>query len=90
MQRAMDQVSQSCDNYDLTISTKRQRLYQPAHGNPYNEPNITVNGQKLKLLINSPTYTWETFVPEQCTLMMWSLPELQKQERYSEDFVGAE
>ena len=27
MQRAMDQVSQSCDNYDLTISTKRQRLY---------------------------------------------------------------
>ena len=28
MQRAMDQVSQSCDtsNYDLTISTKRQRL----------------------------------------------------------------
>ena len=23
MQRAMDQVSQSCDNYDLTISTKK-------------------------------------------------------------------
>ena len=27
MQRAMDQVSQSCDNYDLTISTKRQRWW---------------------------------------------------------------
>ena len=27
VQRAMDQVSQSCDNCDLTISTKRQRLY---------------------------------------------------------------
>ena len=31
MQRAMDQVSQSCDNYDLTISTKRQRLYTNQH-----------------------------------------------------------
>ena len=40
MQRAMDQVSQSCDNYDLTISFKNT--------NPYNEPTITVNGQKLK------------------------------------------
>ena len=35
MQRSMDQVSQSCDNYDLKISTKRQRLvvHQPALGN---------------------------------------------------------
>ena len=31
MQRAMDQVSHSCDNYDLTISTKRQRLYTNQH-----------------------------------------------------------
>ena len=31
MQRAMDQVSQSCDNYDLTISIKRQRLYTNQH-----------------------------------------------------------
>ena len=30
-QRAMDRVSQSCDNYDLTISTKRQRLYTNQH-----------------------------------------------------------
>ena len=33
MQSAMDQVSQSCDNYmyDLTIGTKRQRLYTNQH-----------------------------------------------------------
>ena len=31
MQRAMGQVSQSCNNYDLTISTKRQRLYTNQH-----------------------------------------------------------
>ena len=31
MQGAMDQVSQSGDNYDLTISTKRQRLYTNQH-----------------------------------------------------------
>ena len=51
MQRVMDQVSQSCDNYDLTISTKKTEVvHQPAPGNPYNEPTITVNGQKLKLV----------------------------------------
>ena len=41
MQRSIDQVSQSCDNYDLTIGTK-------GPGKPYHEPAITVNGQKLK------------------------------------------
>ena len=46
MQRAMHQVSQSCDIYDLTISTEVVR--QSASGKPYNEPTITVNGQKLK------------------------------------------
>ena len=44
MQRAMDQVSQSCDNYDLTISTKKTEVvHQPAPGKPYNEPTVTVN-----------------------------------------------
>ena len=53
MQRAMDQVSQSCDNYDLTISTKKTEVvHQPAPGKPYNEPTITVNGQKLKVVDN--------------------------------------
>ena len=38
MQRAMYQVSPSCDNYDLTISTKTTEAF------------ITVNGQKLKVV----------------------------------------
>ena len=46
---AMDQVSQSCDNYHLTICTKRptRAVHQPAFGQPYNEPTITVTGQIL-------------------------------------------
>ena len=41
MQRAMDQVSQSCDNYDLTISTKKTEVvHQPAPRKPYNELNV--------------------------------------------------
>ena len=46
MQRAMDQFSQSCDNYDLTISTKRQRLYT---NQDLDNCTITVNGQNLKV-----------------------------------------
>ena len=74
MQRAMDQVSQSCDNYDLTISTKKTEVvHQPAPGKPYNEPTITVNGQKLKV-VDTSSPTWEALSPEQCILMMRSLP----------------
>ena len=44
MQEAMDRVSQTCDNYDLKISTKKTEVvYQPAPGKPYSEPTITVN-----------------------------------------------
>ena len=52
MQRAMDQISQPCDNYDLRISTKRtQVVHQPAPGKPYIESTLTVNGgQKLKVI----------------------------------------
>ena len=51
MQSAMDQVSLSCDNCDLTISTKKTEfVHRPAPGKPYNEPIITVNGQKLKVI----------------------------------------
>ena len=53
MQRAIGQVSQSCDNYDLTISTmKTEVVHQTAPRKPYNEPTITVtmNGQKLKVV----------------------------------------
>ena len=42
MQRALDQVSQSWDNYDLTISTKRQRLYSNQHmeNRTMNQPSL--------------------------------------------------
>ena len=36
MQKGVDQVSDSCDSYDLTISIKKTEVvYQPAHGKPY-------------------------------------------------------
>ena len=60
VQRAINQVSQSCDNYDLTISTKKTEVvHQPAPGKPYNEPTITVNGQKLKV-VDEFTYLGST------------------------------
>ena len=42
--RAMDQVLQSCDNYDLTISTKTTEVvHQPAPGNrTMNQPSLSM------------------------------------------------
>ena len=49
MQKGMDQISDSCDSYDLTISIKKTEVvYQPAPGKPYKEPTITVKGQRLQ------------------------------------------
>ena len=49
MQKGVDQVSDSCDSYDLTISIKTTEvLYQAAPGKPYKEPTITVKGQRLQ------------------------------------------
>ena len=51
MQKGMDQVSDSCDSYDLTISIKKtEAVYQPAPGKPYKEPTITVKGQRLQVV----------------------------------------
>ena len=48
MQKGVDQVSDSCDSYDLTISIKKAEvIHQPAPGKPYNEPTITVKGQLM-------------------------------------------
>ena len=48
MQKGVDQVSDSCDSYDLTVSIKNTDVvYPPAPGKPYKEPNITVKGQRL-------------------------------------------
>ena len=50
MQKGVDQVSESCDSYDLTISIKKTEVvYQPALGKPYKEPTITVKGQRLQV-----------------------------------------
>ena len=77
MQGAVDRMSKACDNFQLTISTKKTEVvHQPAPGKPYSEPTITVNGKNFKLLINSPIL--EALSPEQCTLMMRSQPELRR------------
>ena len=51
MRKGVDQVSDSCYSYDLTISIKKTEVvYQPAPGKPYKEPIITVRGQRLQVL----------------------------------------
>ena len=71
--RGMDQISQACDNYDLTISTKQTEVGpQPAPGKSYSEPTIMVNGHRLQDVDISPTF------PEQCKWMMRKLAVLAK------------
>ena len=49
MQKGVDQVSDSCDSYNLTISIKKTEvIYQPAPGNPYKH-TITVKGQQVQV-----------------------------------------
>ena len=51
MRKGVDQVSDSCDSYDLTISIKKTEVvYQSAPGKPYKEPTITVKGQRLQVV----------------------------------------
>ena len=77
MQTAVDRMSKACDNFHLTISTKNTEVvHQAAPGKPYSEPTITVNGQKLQVVENSPI--WEALFPAQCTLIMRLQQELQK------------
>ena len=60
MQKGVDQVSDSCDSYDLTISIKKTEVvYQPAPGKPYKEPTITVKGQRLQM-VDKFTYLGST------------------------------
>ena len=56
----MDQVSDSCDSYDLTISIKKTEVvYQPAPEKPYKEPTIRVKGQRLQV-VDKFTYIGST------------------------------
>ena len=58
--KGVDQVSDSCDSYDLTISIKKTALvYQPAPGKPYKEPTIRVKGQRLHV-VDKFTYLGST------------------------------
>ena len=51
MQKGVDQVSDSCDSYHLTIIVKKTEVvYQPIPGKPYKEPTITVKGQRLQVV----------------------------------------
>ena len=58
--KGVDQVSDSCDNFDLTISIRKTEvMYQPAPGKPYKEPTITVKGQRLQV-VDKFTYLGST------------------------------
>ena len=58
--KGVDQVSDSCDSYDLTISIKKTEVvYQSSPGKPYKEPTITVKGQRLQV-VDKFTYLGST------------------------------
>ena len=60
MQKGVDQVSYSCDSYELTNSIKKtEAVYQPAPGKPYKEPTITVKSQRLQV-VNKFNYLGST------------------------------
>ena len=60
MQGAVDRMSKACDNFQLTISTKKTEVvHQPAPGKPYSEPTITLNGHKLQV-VDKFTYLGST------------------------------
>ena len=60
MQAEIDSFSTACDNFGLTISTKKTEvMFQPAPGNQYHEPQITVNGQTLQA-VETFTYPGST------------------------------
>ena len=60
MQKGVDQVSDSCDNYGLTISIKKTEVvYQPTLGKPYKEPTITEKGQRQQV-VDKFTYLGST------------------------------
>lgn len=73
----MDTFTIACDNFGLTISTKKADvMLQPAAYTSYMAPSIKVNGQKLQSA-EQFTHLAEPY-PEQYILMMKSTAELPK------------
>ena len=70
MQKGVDQVSDSCDSYDLTISIKKNEVvYQPAPGKPYSsyhhsERSTIARGSQFHL-------SWKHIV-QSCAHWWWS------------------
>ena len=53
MQLDMDRFSTACDNFGLTMSTKKtEAMFQPAPSSPYHDPINTVEGQKIQAVKN--------------------------------------
>ena len=51
MQHSVNTFSDVCNNFGLTISTKKTEvMHQPAPGKPYIKPNISVNGQRVNVV----------------------------------------
>ena len=51
--KCLDGFSTACENFGLTIGTKKTEvMYHPAPENQYQEPNITVKGQRLQAMEN--------------------------------------
>ena len=60
LQNSVDKFSMVCNNFGLTISTKKTEImHQPVPGKLYIEPNITIKGQRLKVVEKS-TYLGST------------------------------
>ena len=60
MQHSVDKFAKACNNFGLTISTKKTEvMHQPAPGKTYAEPNITINRQQLNM-VDKFTYLGST------------------------------
>ena len=61
MQTSEDQLSDSCDSYEFTMSIKKTEVvYQPAPGKPYKESFIIMKGQRLQVVDDKFTYLKST------------------------------
>ena len=82
-------LSENYQVLEVTLSIYLNRrvfvmVCQPAHGKPYKEPTITVEGQRLQAVAKFTTL--EAHCLELCTLMMKSLPRLSKLEQHLADY----